>query len=408
MRWSSFGIAESIVIVLVVVFLFALGLPAISRWRMISRLNECENNLRQIGLGLLIHADRDPLKRYCSGAYDWYHDGCPDSVGWVADLVNMNIARPIDLLCPANPMRGNEQLVELYTKSYLQTESGNPNPQHATAGVCGTTTWGPPSTADRVAAIEKYLLDKGYDSNYTASWYLVRGHPKVTIETLSTSQGVATITQVRIVPIAGRADWRSLGCTEGPLRWTDAEQSKIHSGNIPLLADGNGGDSSYAVAGVDLSYHNQRHVANGDGLVVSFNAGPSVCDGSTIKPLAGNCLLGQISRRGTQSVEYSGQIYEEVAGYSTGAYGSVTLQDTRGWYCHHQGVCNILVADGSVRHFHDTNEDGLLNPGFRFDKSWSSADASIGYFDSKEDLPRGEVFSGIWIRKLNRGLPCNL
>jgi hypothetical protein len=84
----------------------------------------------------------------------------------------------------------------------------------------------------------------------------------------------------------------------------------------------------------------------------------------------------------------------------TGAYGSAALQDTRGWRCHHQGVCNILVADGSVREFRDVNQDGLLNPGFPISSqqtppSRPAQAGDIGYANAREDLPRGRIFSGI-------------
>lgn len=408
MRRSAFTIPELIVVVIVVVLLFALGMPALNRSRAASRSSKCQDNLRQLGLGLLIHADRDSLTRYCTGAYDWYHDGCPDSIGWVADLVNMNLARPIDLLCPSNPMRGNEQLAELYTKSYQQTDPGNPNPQQARLGICGAAAWDSPSTPGRAAAIEQYLLEKGYDSNYTASWCMVRGQPEVTFVVrayskrvpYSYSEGEIVLYDIRGLPIAGTPDWRSLANTTGPLTRRQVDKSKIPSSSVPLLGDGNHGDRTRAVAPVALKYRKWTHVAKGDDLTVSFNAGPATSDGASTKPMPGNLLFLRATQLDKDLPNYSGQMYEEAVGYGSGAYGSLGLQDTRGWYCHHEGNCNILVADGSVHVFDDANGDGLLNPGFFISPN---AAPSIGYVDSQEDLPRTEIFDGIWIRTLLNG-----
>jgi type II secretory pathway pseudopilin PulG len=394
MRRSAFTIPELIVIVIVVVLLLALGMPALNRSRAASRSSKCQDNLRKLGLGLLIHADRDSLTRYCTGAYDWYHDGCPDSVGWVADLVNMNLARPIDLLCPSNPMPGSEQLAELYSKSYQQTDPGNPDPQQATLGVCGAAAWDSPGTPGRAAAIEQYLLERGYDSNYTASWYLVRGGPKLSVAMFTDSQGEVARIEFHGIPMAGKPDWRSLANTIGPLRQVQVDKSKLPSSSVPLLGDGNRGHPASAVAPTALKYRKWSHVAKGDGLTASFNAGPATSDGTSISPMPIGSHFGEESQINTYTPKWSGQLNEEAVGYGSGAYGSLALQDTRGWCCHHEGSCNVLSADGSVHEYGDANGDCLVNPGFPIGPN---GDPSIGYTDSQEDLPRTEIFSGIFI-----------
>jgi prepilin-type processing-associated H-X9-DG protein len=63
----------------------------------------------------------------------------------------------------------------------------------------------------------------------------------------------------------------------------------------------------------------------------------------------------------------------------------------------HSNGCNVLFADGHVAQFQDTNKDGYLNPGFTIP---SGADtASIGYTDSKVELERALVFSGVFLQK---------
>ena len=66
----------------------------------------CQNNLRQFGIGLHIFADRDRLERLCTGASDFRRDGCMDTWGWVADLVNINAALPNEMLVPVESLAG--------------------------------------------------------------------------------------------------------------------------------------------------------------------------------------------------------------------------------------------------------------------------------------------------------------
>jgi hypothetical protein len=47
---------------------------------------------------------------------------------------------------------------------------------------------------------------------------------------------------------------------------------------------------------------------------------------------------------------------------------------------------NILFADGSVRSFNDTNDDGHLNNGF-------GATANTPFVDSTVELPVDDIFS---------------
>ena len=49
---------------------------------------------------------------FCTGAFDWKADGAVTEVGWVADLVKMEI--PVgDMLCGGNPARVSETYDDL-------------------------------------------------------------------------------------------------------------------------------------------------------------------------------------------------------------------------------------------------------------------------------------------------------
>ncbi|MCR9295085.1 MAG: DUF1559 domain-containing protein [bacterium] len=140
-RHSGFTIIELLVVIGVIAILAALLLPAINRARESARKASCQNNLRQIGIGLNMFSDVDPQARVCSGASDFTRDGCMDTVGWVADVVNMNAGNVNQLRCPSNPLRGSEKLNDLYGKSTANAKEGA-KPEALTKGVCGQDSWG--------------------------------------------------------------------------------------------------------------------------------------------------------------------------------------------------------------------------------------------------------------------------
>src|SRR6476620_2076881 len=110
MKKRGFTLIELLVVIAIIGVLVALLLPAIAKAREAARGAACKNNLRQFGMGLNLFADKDPSGRFCSGATDNTRDGCMDTYGWVADLVNSGAAKPAEMLCPSNPLLGLEKL----------------------------------------------------------------------------------------------------------------------------------------------------------------------------------------------------------------------------------------------------------------------------------------------------------
>ena len=415
MKRRAFTLIEMLVVIAIIAILAAMLLPALSRAREAARAAQCQANLRQFGIGMTIHADHDPQTRYCTGAYDWHRDGCPDTTGWVADLVNAGFARPIDMLCPSSGMKGLWVLNDLYGQTF--TDGLGVGGEFVRGGICGQTSgaFGTEGLSSRKTGVENYLLNKGFDTNYCAHWFLVRGGPYLKIQGFSYSAGkVASFDVVTTAAPAAPDTWKSLKfpgastdvCT-GPLKRKDCDKSKVSSSSIPLMADAAPGDPDVSVVISDLKYRGKEFILAGDRLAESFSWGPATWNYSAhkITSTGGGVTVGHAANLTTTSATWTGQIYEEATGFN---YGTSGLQDTRQFMCHHNGSSNWLMADGSVREFGDQNGDKYVNPGFpvddakltTIDASTAELAAANGYTGPAEDLPRTEVFSGFFIKNI--------
>ncbi|MDZ7617071.1 MAG: DUF1559 domain-containing protein, partial [Patescibacteria group bacterium] len=335
---KGFTLIEMLVVVAIIGLLIGMLLPAIQAARESARSAVCKSNLRQFGLGMQMHADRDPSQRFCTGAYDVLRDGCPDTWGWVADLVNMNICKPGELLDPSNSCRSSEKTNELLGGDTSNGKEGRPL-SRANEGVCSTIT-GP--AADRGPRVATQLFDKGYNTNYAASWHLVRGGPAFNVLAGTTPQPETAI--------ASGSSLKGLAHVLGPLTRRQLSNSKITSSVIAFLGCGAPGDPKDGIAIGNVvspaspAGSGKEYVVQGERLTEAFNDGPA-------KYNSGNHAV--VIASGT--VNWKAQLDAEAAGQATGA--GHWMQDTRDWWAIHRGECNILMADGSVKSFVDRNGD---------------------------------------------------
>jgi len=330
---GAFTLVEMLTVIAIVGILAALALPAINAARAAARKSTCANNLRQLGIGLMSHAGRGGA--ICSGAMDWQRDGAVTEVGWVADVVRVGTPAG-EMLCPSNPHRISEVYNQLLTVNTGTLDACldyfGSDPQTAPDGtmivnpcrqiaLSGLT----PGSETRRQLVECEVYDKSFNTNYTASWYLVRSAP------ILDESG-----NLRPAVDGCGMDIQFRNCTTGPLTLNRIDSSKAPASTIPLLGDGAPAGNLLQAIGTS---------AAGEVVVASFTGGP---------------VLRTTMRAPTFA---PGTPREGPSGWWA-VWTREVLQDYRQFAPVHRGTCNVLFADGGVRDVVDENGDGLLNNGF--------------------------------------------
>ena len=420
MRKAGFTLIELLVVIAIIALLAALLLPAITKAREAARAAQCQANLKNIGVGLFKYSTRNPGGTYCSGASDFRRDGCMDTYGWVADIVNVGDGNMNESLDPSNPLRGSEKVNDLLGRDTTDNKDGAPL-DRLSAGLCGDDQWqgqsGPGSsgefantdidTAARAEIVSRYFFTSGYNTNYAASWHLVRGMVKTDFD--------PSVTPIELTT-AAVGGFKGLSGTTGPLKVTTMDKSRISSSNVGLIGCAAPGDIDEAILAQTIGHDGTgtwakgtneavEYITSGSLLTEAFNDGPAYVDLSAVNA-AGNAgselnliangvtLVAQVAcERGAPTTAGC----DAPTGNSTGG-NNVYLQDTRDWFAVHQGSCNILMADGSVKIFNDLNADGFLNPGFDIADDMNEVEISaVGYADDRQEMATDQFFGGVFL-----------
>lgn len=342
----GFTLVELLVVISIITLLVSLTVPAVQMARQAAHRAECQNNLRNIGAGMLSYAGRNN-GFMCSGAFSWRFDGSVTEVGWVADLVKAGI--PVgSMLCPSNV----STVSETYNDLFAFTPSGScvdylggPN------SACRTLAGLPEASAARADVIRSQLYEEHFNTNYTASWFLVRTGVRLNANgNLETKAGCTP-------SLASR------GSTVGPLNEAYFDALKTSATFIPLMGDANGGSR--------LLFDIDTHLS-GVPTAKVFTAGPVVNPTMDLPNIPGGT-----PRNGT--------------GGWWGTWES-TMQDYRAFAPVHRGICNVLFADGGVREFQDDDGDDLLNNGF-------SPTGINGFASATVELAAKDFYSAWGIKK---------
>jgi prepilin-type processing-associated H-X9-DG protein len=340
------------------------------------------------------------------------------------------------MLCPSNPLKGQEKLNDLVTAAgTANPPSWVPDKTRIAAGLCSnlyssvdgsSTGWGAANVSTPTIGdwVQRHFVDKGFNSNYDASWFLVRS--SVRIATARAPNDTAALPMAPFTPDGVNpkiADGqKGLAWTVGPLTRRCLESSWVNESIIPLLADASLSDPTDAILPVDVAKSpatgqymdpvtNAKADATDPTTVVTAQAGQNTAESFQDGPASGGVGNAKIQLLSIENcTDLTLEAKCEKLGTCPPPDGSTYfLQDTRDFGCVHGAgkalSCNILMADGSVTEFNDTNGDHYLNPGSTVTAvppgggpGTPVADPTVnGYSDNTINLPAAQCFSGVFL-----------
>ncbi len=353
-RKGGFTLVEMLVVISIIGLLASLLMPAISKAREAARSVQCASNLKDFGVGLMLRATSQPDKAFCTGNFDLVSDGVPTETGWVADLVVQGVLAG-EMMCPSSECKTSKAVEQTLAMSQSKitanacvdrlgreayTDEMGQRVTNITRSI--VTENFAADSSERADLINKKMLEEGYNTNFAASWFLVRSEMNLD----RYGNPVAT---------RGCADLDPLGrsVTKGPLTLKTLGNSKASSSTIPFLCDTwPAGFTSTTVGEIDGGAMYAKNLVGG--------------------PI-GNRLMIDTDANG--EMDATNQHYLKIPSFPSGhprtgttgwlkTWNLDTRQDYRAMAPLHQGVANVLMADGSVQRIADNNRDGFINNGF--------------------------------------------
>ena len=162
----AFTLVELLVVIAIIALLVGILLPSLGKARDTAKKVQCMSNLRQLGLSFSTYAASNDgylssgpfdnrVRKHAKGYQleaEWRLDpndrrSTVERIGWLRDVVEIAEIRASDFLCPTAPAQYNQNL-----NVFRMNDGG----------------YGDPFTHET----RDQLIDRGYNTNYTQSWYM--------------------------------------------------------------------------------------------------------------------------------------------------------------------------------------------------------------------------------------------